>query len=165
MLVVEGRGTERTLVDCGLDLRAHGNVHLMMHMHDPRRFWGVTRLLVLPSLWWENQPLVAIEAMVNGIPVIGSDRGGIPETLGDAGIILGLPSRLTPTTRELPTAREVEPWVKAIIGLWDDPTWYAEQGRRAVDESRRWVPEVLEPQYVQLFESVRPAATGPRRPR
>ena len=39
----------------------------------------------MPSLWWENQPLVAIEAMINGIPVIGSDRGGIPESLGEAG--------------------------------------------------------------------------------
>lgn len=161
LLVVEGRGTERTLVDCGLDLRVHGNVHLMRHTSDPRHFWGLTRILVLPSLWWENQPLVAIEAMVNGIPVIGSDRGGIPETLGDAGIVLGLPSRLMSLTRELPTAREVEPWVKAIIGLWDDPAWYAEQGRRAVAESRRWAPEVLEPQYVQFFESVRPRTGRP----
>ncbi len=165
LLVVEGRGTERTLVDCGLDLRVHGNVHLMRHTDDPRHFGGATRILVLPSLRWENQPLVAIEAMVNGIPVIGSDRGGIPETLGDAGIVLGLPSRLTPSTRELPTAREVEPWVKAIIALWDDPTWYAERSRRAVAESRRWAPEVLEPQYVQFFETLQPTAAGPERSR
>jgi glycosyltransferase involved in cell wall biosynthesis len=154
-LVVEGRGTERTLVDCGIDLRAHGNVFMMGHTRDPRQFWGVTRLCIMPSLGWENQPLVAIEAMVNGIPVIGSDRGGIPEALGDSGLVLGLPTRLTPATRELPTAREVEPWVKAIIGLWDDPAWYAEQGRRAVDEARRWA-EVLEPQYVRFFEGLRP---------
>ena len=56
----------------------------------------MTRICVMPSLWWENQPLVVIEAMVNGIAVIGSDRGGIPEALGDAGIVPGLPSRLTP---------------------------------------------------------------------
>ncbi len=162
LLVVEGRGTERTLVDCGLDLRVHGNVHLMSHTRDPRHFWGMTHIHVLPSLWWENQPLVAIEAMINGIPVIGSDRGGIPETLGDAGIVLGLPSRLTPFTRELPTAREVEPWVKAIIGLWDDPTWHAEQSRRAVAESRRWAPEILEPQCIQFFESLRPSDARPK---
>ena len=154
LLVVEGWGTERTLVDCGLDLRVHGNVHLMSHSSDPRHFWRVTRICLLPSLCWENQPLVAIEAMANGIPVIGSDRGGIPETLGDAGIVLGLPSRLTPSTRVLPTAREVEPWVNAIIGLWNDPGWYAEQSRRAVSETRRWAPEVLEPQYVQFFEKL-----------
>jgi glycosyltransferase involved in cell wall biosynthesis len=155
LLVVEGRGTERTLVDCGLDLRVHGNVSLMKHTPDPRTFWGVTRICVMPSLWWENQPLVAIEAMINGVPVVGSDRGGIPETLGDSGIVLGLPSRLSAATRELPTAEEMEPWVKTIIALWDDREWYSELSRRAIAESNRWAPEALEPQYVDFFERLR----------
>jgi glycosyltransferase involved in cell wall biosynthesis len=157
LLVVEGRGTEQTLVECGPDLRAHGNVFVMSHTTDPRHFWGVTRLCVMPSLWWENQPLVAVEAMVNGVPVLGSDRGGIPEALGDGGIVLNLPSRLTPWTRDLPTPAQMDPWIKAIIGLCDDPAWYAEQSRRAVAETRRWSPEVLEPQYVRFFESLRPS--------
>ncbi len=156
LLVVEGRGKERTLVDCGLDLRAHGNVSMMGHTPDPRHFWSVTRICVMPSLWWENQPLVAIEAMANGVPVIGSDRGGIPEALGDSGVVLGLPPRLTPATRDLPTAAEVDPWVRTIIGLWDDPAWYAEQSRRAVAESRRWSPGMLEPAYERFFREIRP---------
>jgi glycosyltransferase involved in cell wall biosynthesis len=160
LLVVEGRGTERTLVDCGLDLRSRGNVSVMAPTPDPRHFWRVTRIALMPSLCWESQGLVAVEAMINGVPVIASDRGALPETLGDAGIILGLPPRLTSSTRELPTGREVEPWVKAIIGLWDDPNWYAAQIRRAAQESRRWSPEMLEPQYVRFFEGLRPAADG-----
>jgi len=156
VLVVEGRGSERTLVDCGLDLRVHGNVSLMGHTSDPRQFWAVTRLCLMPSLWWENQPLVAIEAMVNGIPVIGSDRGGIPETLGDSGVVLQLPDRLTPATRILPTAEEVRPWVDAVIRLWDEKDYYAEQQRLARAEFRRWTPEVLEPRYVQFFTDLRP---------
>jgi glycosyltransferase involved in cell wall biosynthesis len=155
LLVVEGSGTERTLVDCGLDLRAHGNISLMAHTPDPRIFWGVTRICVMPSLRWESQPLVAIEAMTNGVPVVGSDRGGMPEALGDSGIVLGLPSRLGPAARELPTAEEVEPWVKTIVALWDDREWYSELSRRAILESNRWAPEVLEPQYVDFFERLR----------
>ena len=151
-----GPGTEGTLVDCGIDLRPHGNVFLMAHT-PTRAFWGVTRVCLMPSLWWENQPLVAVEAMVNGIPVIGSDRGGLPETLGAPGSCCRLPDRFTPLTRELPTPEEVAPWVEAIIRLWDDPAWYAEQSRRALAESRRWSPEVLEPQYVRFFEDVRRA--------
>ena len=85
LLVVEGRGAERTLADCGLDLRVHGNVHMMGHTHDPRLFWAVSRVCLIPSLWWENQPLVAVEAMVNGIPV---DRIGHPP-LGRRGVLHG----------------------------------------------------------------------------
>ena len=155
LLVVEGRGTETTLADCGLDLRMHGNVHLMGHTPDPRQFWSVTRVCLLPSLWWENQPLVAVEALVNGIPVIGSDRGGIPEALGDAGIVLPLPERLTPASRSVPEAEEVAPWIEAVIRLWDDREFYAEHQRRALAESRRWSPEVLEPRYARFFEELR----------
>jgi glycosyltransferase involved in cell wall biosynthesis len=160
LLVVECRGTERTLVDCGLDLRSCGNVSIMSNTPDPRQFWRLSRIVLMPSLWWESQGLVAVEAMINGVPVIASDRGALPETLGDAGIVLGLPPRLTPSTRDLPTAAEAEPWVKAIIGLWDDPVWYADQSRRALAESRRWAPEMLEPQYVEFFEGLRSSARG-----
>ncbi|MBX6313834.1 MAG: hypothetical protein IRY99_13100 [Isosphaeraceae bacterium] len=44
--------------------------------------------------------------------------------------------------------------MEAIIRLWDDPVWYAEQSRRALAEARRWAPEVLEPLYVGFFRSI-----------
>jgi glycosyltransferase involved in cell wall biosynthesis len=154
-LVVEGRGTEATVASCGLDLRAHGNTFFMSHTPDPKTFWELTRICLLPSLWWENQPLVAVEAMINGIPVIASDRGGIPEALGRAGTTLPLPERLTPTTKSLPTPDEVEPWVQAITRLWDDPDDYAEHSRRASTESRRWDTEALATAYEGFFLGLR----------
>ena len=36
-------------------------------------------LLCLPSIWMENSPGVAIHALSLGLPVIGSNKGGIPE--------------------------------------------------------------------------------------
>ncbi len=71
VLVVEGRGDERKLADCGLDLKARGTVSLMSHTNDPRKFWGVTRVCLMPSLWWESQGLVAVEAMINNGPPDG----------------------------------------------------------------------------------------------
>ncbi|APW60822.1 class I SAM-dependent methyltransferase [Paludisphaera borealis] len=161
VLVVESRGTERTLVDCGLDLRDHGNVHLMTHTPDPRHFWEVTRVCLLPSLWWENQPLVAIEAMVNGIPVIGSDRGRIPETLGNSGVVLPLPERLMPYSRELPTGEEVSPWIEAICRLWDDPELMEEHARRARIEALRWSSDLLEAQSARFIREVTPSSAPP----
>jgi glycosyltransferase involved in cell wall biosynthesis len=35
--------------------------------------------VVIPSIWPENLPTVAIEALALGVPIIGSEIGGIPE--------------------------------------------------------------------------------------
>jgi glycosyltransferase involved in cell wall biosynthesis len=155
LLVVESRGTSETLLACGLDLVAHGTIQVMPHTTDPRKFWAATKIALMPSLWWENQPLVAIEAMINGIPVIGSDRGGIPETLGQSGFVLPLPERLTPASHILPWAEEVEPWVETIIRLWDGGDLYREQSTQARAEAERWRPERVRPLYVQFFREVR----------
>jgi glycosyltransferase involved in cell wall biosynthesis len=59
------------------------------------RFWGrvanqevesvfrETDVLVLPSIWPENQPVSITEAMATRTPVIASDIGGIPELVED----------------------------------------------------------------------------------
>lgn len=38
---------------------------------------------IIPSLWIENYPTTAMEAILNGCVVLGSNRGGIPEIIGD----------------------------------------------------------------------------------
>ena len=154
LLVVESRGTRHTLGACGLMTADHPDIQVMPITTDPRRFWSLTKILLMPSLWWETQGLVAVEAMINGIPVVGSDRGAIPETLGQAGIALPLPERLTPVSRILPTAEEMEPWVEAIIRLWDDPAWYQEQSIKATNQGQLWHPDRLRPLYAEFFQNV-----------
>ena len=154
LLVVEAGGTEKTLASCGLDLRRHGNVNLLANTPDPRRFWSVTRLCLMPSLWDESQGLVAAEAMINGIPVIASDRGALPETLGTSGVALPLPARLMPDTHALPTPEEVAPWVAAILRACDDRDWYATHRRHTLDESQRWRPERIGPLPARFFEDI-----------
>ena len=56
-------------------------------------FWGIDTL-VIPSEWEEPAALVSAEAIARSIPVVVSDRGGLPETpeafVFSAGSMLGL---------------------------------------------------------------------------
>ncbi len=45
-------------------------------------------ILLFPSLWEEAFGLVAVEAMAAGAIVIGSNRGGIPEVIGEVGFVV-----------------------------------------------------------------------------
>jgi glycosyltransferase involved in cell wall biosynthesis len=40
-------------------------------------------VIIMPSVWWENSPLVIQEALRNGRPVICSDIGGMAEKVRD----------------------------------------------------------------------------------
>jgi hypothetical protein len=137
LLVVEGLATEQDLADCGIDLRPFGNVVIMGATDDPGDYWSVTRACLVPSLVGVGSATVAARAMALGIPVVASDRGGMPGALRGAGIVLPLPDRLTPEARELPTAEEVDPWVEAVIRLWDDAEFREEHHRRALASASR----------------------------
>ena len=45
-------------------------------------------IIIIPSIWEEPFGLVAAEAMSNGIAIIASDIGGIPEILKKNGILI-----------------------------------------------------------------------------
>jgi glycosyltransferase involved in cell wall biosynthesis len=138
LLVVEGRGMADGLANAGLDLSGLKNLHRMANTPDPRDFYRVTRALLVPSLWRETFGRVAAEGLANGLPVLASDRGALPETLGDAGFLFTVPARCTPTSRQVPTAREVEPWIGTIERLWDDPSWEGKHRTLASAAAERW---------------------------
>lgn len=41
------------------------------------------RFLVIPSVWYENNPFSIIESLCSGTPVLGADIGGIPELIDE----------------------------------------------------------------------------------
>ena len=53
---------------------------------DPAPWYAAMDLLALTSVT-EAQPLVALEAMAAGVPVVASDVGGCREAIGDAGLL------------------------------------------------------------------------------
>lgn len=64
------------------------NVHWLGFV-SPRELMDHIDVLVVPSLWNEPMGRVVVEAYAHGVPVIGSNRGGIPELIieGETGYI------------------------------------------------------------------------------
>lgn len=51
-----------------------------------RRLMLGARALVLPSRWFEGLPMVLVEALSCGLPVVVPDHGALPEVAGEAGL-------------------------------------------------------------------------------
>jgi glycosyltransferase involved in cell wall biosynthesis len=144
-LVVEGRWDERVIREVALPLAAFPSVRVMANQADVRRVFARTRVLLFPSLWRESFGMLVVEAQQNGIPVIASRRGGIPEALAGAGTLIDPPARCVRDFTLIPTAREIAPWMAALERLLGDPDAYraaSRQARRSAEafEASRIVP-------------------------
>jgi len=113
------------------------NVVLTPHTHDMRPVYGRARALLAPSLWWESAGRVLIEAMLNGIPAVITDRGGMPEVVQGGGIILKLNAVYyeKPYNR-LPPEEELEPVARKLEALYDDSDFYAKLSAKASEVGR-----------------------------
>ena len=144
-LVVEGRGGVDGLRGLPIDLSGVTSVRGMDSTPRPREFYALSRAVLVPSLAEETFGRVAAEALSNGVPVLASRRGALPETLGGAGLLFDVPGRYTEPARmtDVPTADEVAPWVAAIERLWGDAAFHTEHAARARARARVWEPERL----------------------
>ena len=57
--------------------------HGFVENQDIIQFYNMTNILVIPSICYDNSPLVIYESFSTGTPVVGSNIGGIPELIED----------------------------------------------------------------------------------
>jgi glycosyltransferase involved in cell wall biosynthesis len=71
-------------------------------------FIASSDVLCIPSVWTENSPGVVIHALSKGVPVIGSDIGGIPEYVrhGENGLLV--------------RPKDVDAWCAALASVLDN---------------------------------------------
>lgn len=136
--VVESRGqwadTVRAMTHAlGKPRDSLRNVVVTPNTNDMRPIYARAKVVLAPSLWWESAGRVLAEAMLNGIPAICTNRGGMPEMVGDAGILLNLPEKYhqAPHTM-LPAEEEVAPLGHCVTALWDDAERYADLAQKAL---------------------------------
>jgi glycosyltransferase involved in cell wall biosynthesis len=63
--------------------QAAGNIRWLGYVK-PAELLENIDVLVVPSLWHDTAPLVVLEAASHAVPVLGSNRGGIPELIQPA---------------------------------------------------------------------------------
>jgi len=82
-LHIVGGGKQRDL----LEKLGKGDKRIIFYgkvlLEEIEKFYLMADLLVIPSIWYESFGLVIIEAFSSGVPVIGSNIGGIPEQITD----------------------------------------------------------------------------------
>jgi glycosyltransferase involved in cell wall biosynthesis len=84
-----GDGPERTKVEAQIARDGLENcVRITGFLQDAElaAALGEVQVVVMPSVWEETAGLSAIEQMMRGRPVIGSNIGGLGEVIGDAGL-------------------------------------------------------------------------------
>ncbi|QYM80100.1 glycosyltransferase [Horticoccus luteus] len=158
MLFIESRGSAGALVRAGLaggfDLRRHESLMFTPATATPAEIFRGARVLLAPSVWEEPFGRVAAEALVNSVPPIVSDRGGLPEAANGGGFVVPLPADLTLETRTPVGPAAVAPWVEFIEKLADDDAFYAAASSRARAAGESYRPQNLAPRYVEFFERV-----------
>ena len=96
-----------------------GYIH---HDNDLPNYFQKTAIFACPSLFQEPFGLVNAEAMACATPVVGSNRGGIPEVLGHAGTVIN--------------PEHTEDFANALSQLLHDATRRSQMGAASLARSR-----------------------------
>lgn len=101
------------------------NIVIRPAQFDVKEIYRHTGVLLAPSLWYESWGRVATEAVMNGIPVLASKSGGLPEAVGTGGITLDTPKECSGKPADwltLPSEESCRPWADALYRLYDERT-------------------------------------------
>lgn len=105
-------------------IRALANVTLMPRTTDMASIYGQARLVLVPSQWEESFGRVVAEAQLSGIPTLASSIGGLPEAVGDGGMLL-------------PPDAGPHHWAAALRRIWDDPAEHSRLSQAALAHAAR----------------------------
>ncbi|MEW6033646.1 MAG: glycosyltransferase family 4 protein [Chloroflexota bacterium] len=95
-------------------------------------------VVVISSVWMENTPLVALQAMAAGTPLVANNKGGVAEVLeeGETGFLVD--------------PRHPEQMADRIVRILRDPALAARMGEKAVKKAQEFSKE----RHVQMVLGV-----------
>ncbi|HJO92892.1 MAG TPA: glycosyltransferase [Victivallales bacterium] len=116
--------------------------HGLVSGKEKKELFSIVNALVLPSICFENQPMSIIEAFYYGLPVIGSNIGGIRELLENISYKLLF---------EVGDAEDLADKMKYLIA---NPEYYNEISKKVVEKARNY--NILESiaEYEKTYEQL-----------
>lgn len=126
-----------------------GNIAWHKPVSDIRQFYAKARLLLMPSLCEEAYGRVVTEAQASAIPVLASDRGGLPQSVGPGGLNIAAHAPLAD-------------WLAALDRMWNDEAEYARLSALAHTHARReeMALERITDQFLELVTDFIAARRG-----
>jgi len=107
-------------------------------------FFMKSRMILLPSRWYEGFPMVALDAMLYGKPLVASRIGGIPEIVDDG------------ETGLLFAPGDVEGLAEKIRFLWDRPDLCLRMGTAGREKAlREYSPQKYYDRLMTVYEHAR----------
>jgi glycosyltransferase involved in cell wall biosynthesis len=167
--VLPGWGT--TSADCAR-IAAHTNIAVLPSCRRIADFLRRSRILLMPSLWYEGFGLTAMEAMLHGTPAITSDAGGLVEAKMGTPFVIHTPpiEQYEPVFDEHALPKPVigpvdlEPWVDALRTLLTDHALYDRVSMASRDAALGFVGGLDAGRMLQYLQSLKPGAAVRERP-
>lgn len=107
------------------------------------------RVMVVPSIWPEPFGIVALEGMAAGCAVIGSCVGGLPEAIGEGGMVIPPDS-----------AQTIASGVREIL---DNHDLRKKFHKKAQDHIARHRPDIIAAEYITVMERAIQVYISPNR--
>lgn len=150
-------------------LHARPNVSLLRNCKNIDQVLKNTRILLVPSLWFEGFGLIVVEAMLRGIPVVASDAGGLVDAKLGTGFIIpvcpieryepvyddqGLPQAVLPR-------QDLAPWTAALQALVSDRDVYMRESAAARHAATKFVDHLQPTRLEDLLLRLTPQGAAP----
>jgi glycosyltransferase involved in cell wall biosynthesis len=140
-LVIAGTGPDEArlrALAAGADVRFAGR----LAPNELARLRGGAAVVLAPSRWEEPCPYSVLEALAAGVPVLASDRGGLPEMVGGDATL---------------PASDPAAWTNALSELWEHPALREQRGTEGIARAReRFGEDAYYDRLIPLYDGVSP---------
>ncbi len=154
-------------------LARHRNITVFPNYRDIEDFLRQTRVLLMPSLWYEGFGLSVMEAKLRGVPTISSDTGGLVEaSLGTPEVVPvngierfehefdenAMPKAVLPEN-------DIEPWAAALGRMLSDRAFYEDAAACSRRAAIEFVGSIRPGRFEEFLSALQPGEAAPAAPR